>query len=49
MESLFIQLSDDVKVDAYDRFCGPGSHILTGANTKSFTGAPLSREDMYNS
>ncbi len=24
-------------------------HILTGANTKSFTGAPLSREDMYNS
>ncbi len=30
MESLFIQLSDDVyiqTIDPYDWFCGPGSHI----------------------
>ncbi len=35
MERLFIQLSDDVyisiflKIDTYDWFCGPGSHLVT--------------------
>ncbi len=37
MESLFIQLADDVgykyqfrKIDPYDWFCGPGSQIMNG-------------------
>ncbi len=29
MESLFIQLSDFEKIDTYDWFCAPGSHILS--------------------
>ncbi len=28
IESLFIQLPDDVYIYPYDWFCGPGSHIL---------------------
>ncbi len=36
MESLFIQLSDDIhlKIDPYDWFCGPGSHMLTSTLKK---------------
>ncbi len=35
MESLFIQLTDEVyisiekKIDTYDWFCGPGSHMIS--------------------
>ncbi len=33
MESLFICLSGDFKIDAYDWFCGPGSHMYDFGNT----------------